>query len=661
MFKKIKTILIGNSKDPKDKKIFHHLSLVAFLAWVGLGADGLSSSCYGPEEAFLTLKGHIYLGIFVAFASGLTIFIIAISYSQIIELFPNGGGGYLVASKLLSPVIGMISGSALLIDYVLTVAISISSGADAVFSFLPKSLYSFRIEFAVFGLLLLTILNLRGIKEAVIPLVPIFLLFVLLHLFAIFYSIFFHLDNIAEIYSHTASQISNSVNTIGIFGVIFIVLRAFTMGAGTFTGIEAVSNGLPILREPRQATGKKTMVFMAISLAVTVVGLMLAYLLFNVQFQEGKTLNAVLFEQMSAQWNPAISNIFIFTILLSEAILLFIAAQTGFLDGPRVLANMAADKWLPSRFAMISDRLVTENGILLIGFFSFFIMILTKGNVKVLVVLYSINVFITFSLSQLGMVKHWWLERKKQKIFGKILINGIGLTLTTFILFSVIIIKFQEGGWITIVLTGTLVIFSLKVKNHYKKTALLFKKLDSILDSVKASLYNTSIKNKDAVVEFNPNEKTAVLMVNGYNGLGFHTLLSTIKLFGKSFKNFVFIQVGAIDADNFKGVSEIKNLEKKIKRDTDNYIKFITQNGYYAEAFTSISIDVIEEIEKIAIEVKNKFPNSVFFAGQIVFGRETFANRLLHNQVALTVQRKLYHLGIPILILPIRLENEIKS
>src|SRR4030066_1353432 len=135
--KRLKTLIIGSARSPLDKSIFHKLSLISFFAWVGIGADGLSSSAYGPEEAFRALHGHTYLGIFVAMGSVLTIFVISASYSQIIELFPSGGGGYLVASKLLSPSIGMFSGCALIIDYVLTIAVSIASGTDAVFSFLP--------------------------------------------------------------------------------------------------------------------------------------------------------------------------------------------------------------------------------------------------------------------------------------------------------------------------------------------------------------------------------------------------------------------------------------------------------------------------------------------------------------------------------------------
>ena len=185
IIEKIKRVFIGSARSINDPGIFHKLSLIAFFAWVGLGSDGLTSSCYGPEQAFLTLQNHIFLGVFVALATVVTIFIISISYSQIIELFPGGGGGYLVASKLLSPTVGMVSGCALLVDYVLTITLSIASGADAIFSFFPYAWQPFKIWFAIMGILVLIILNLRGVKESVIPLVPIFIIFIVTHVIAI--------------------------------------------------------------------------------------------------------------------------------------------------------------------------------------------------------------------------------------------------------------------------------------------------------------------------------------------------------------------------------------------------------------------------------------------------------------------------------------------
>ena len=176
--KRLRSVLIGGSRDLSDKSLFHKVSLIAVLAWVGLGADGLSSSCYGPEEIFKTLGSHVALAPIVALAAMLTIAVVCISYSQIIELFPGGGGGYLVATKLLSPTAGVISGCALLVDYVFTIAISIASGADAIFSILPPHWLVWKIPFTIACTLFLTVLNLRGVKESVLLWVPIFFLFV---------------------------------------------------------------------------------------------------------------------------------------------------------------------------------------------------------------------------------------------------------------------------------------------------------------------------------------------------------------------------------------------------------------------------------------------------------------------------------------------------
>ena len=158
-------ILIGRAKNVKDPTIFHRLSLIAFLAWVGLGSDGLSSSCYGPEEAFLALGPHQYLAVFLALLMALTVFIISASYSQTIDEFPTGGGGYLVATRLLGGYPGLVSGCALVVDYVLTVSISVASGADAIFSFLPVSWLQYKFWVCILVIILLVGMNLRGVKE----------------------------------------------------------------------------------------------------------------------------------------------------------------------------------------------------------------------------------------------------------------------------------------------------------------------------------------------------------------------------------------------------------------------------------------------------------------------------------------------------------------
>ncbi|MES1168395.1 MAG: amino acid transporter, partial [Oleiharenicola lentus] len=395
-------------------------------------------------------------------------------------------------------------------------------------------------------------------------------------------------------------------------------------------GIEAVSNGLPILREPRVQTGRRTMVYMGVSLAITVAGLLLAYLLYDVTPVDGKTLNAVLFEKMTATWGGT-GTAFVFITLASEAALLLIAAQAGFLDGPRVLANMALDRWFPTRFTNLSDRFVTQNGILLMGGAGLLMMAVTRGSVALLVVLYAINVFITFSLSQLGMVRHWWRERGAEPAWRrKLAINGFGLILTSFILVSLTVVKFHEGGWATLLVTGLLVVAAFAIKRHYHSVQQQLRRLDAIVEV--AAIETTS--RGPSTTAPDPRARTAILLVNGYNGLGLHTALHVPRMFGDSFRNFVFLQVGAVDAGNFKGAAEIEALRAHTAAEAERYAAWARRHGYDAATFTTIGHDVTGELISLATAAAGQFPNHVFFAGQLLFARETHLTRWLHNHTA---------------------------
>jgi len=661
---RLRRAVIGDSLSLADQSIFHKLSLIAFFAWVGLGADGLSSSCYGPAEAYLALGHHTFLAVFVALGTALTIFVISAAYSQIIDLFPSGGGGYIVASKLLSPKVGMISGCALLIDYVLTITLSVASGTDAVFSFLPDAWLPFRLPVAIAGVFMLILLNLRGVKESVMALVPVFMTFVVTHAVAIGYGLFFHARELPAVAARLGQDVGAARSELGLLGMFLLVLHAYSMGAGTYTGIEAVSNGLPILREPREKTGKRTMLYMALSLSITVVGIILCYLLFRVEPATGKTLNAVLFESVTAGWGRTLGGGFVLVTLVSEALLLFVAAQAGFVDGPRVLSNMAIDRWLPARFALLSDRLVTQNGVLLMGLGALVLMIVSGGSVDLLIVLYSINVFITFVLSQLGMVRHWWQVRGRAAHWRKgLCLNGLGLILTAFILIMVTCVKFFEGGWVTILITSALAATALGIKRHYNHVGRLIRKLDIL-----RAVLDTDTEAAPAIAA-NPKPVTApdllapsaVIFVNGYNGLGIHTLLSVTRLFGKDIKNYVFVQIGVVDAGVFKGVAEMSRLKTNMEEGLQTYVGVMRARGYHAEAISAVGTDVVQEILKMAPAIHERYPRAIFFGGQLVFERETFLTRFLHNYVVFTLQRQLYRLGMPFVIMPILLNESVRD
>ncbi len=655
---RLKTLFIGKSRDLSDQKLFHRIGLIAVFAWVAVGADGISSSCYGPEAAFVALRGHEYLSVFIALASVFTIVVICASYSQIIEAFPAGGGGYVVASKLLSPAAGVVAGCALIIDYVLTIAVSIASGTDALFSFLPPHWQPYKFGVAMAGVSILILLNLRGVKESVLVCLPVFSLFILTHAFAIIYALVVtHVGGMSGVVTATVQDVKASYSEVGLGAMLLMLLRAYSHGAGTYTGIEAVSNSMPMMREPRVETGKRTMRYMAASLAITVAGLLVAYLLWQVKPVEGKTLNAVLFESMTEDWPQQTAFLFVLVTLISEAGLLVIAAQAGFVGGPQVLANMALDRWFPTRFATLSDRFVTQNGVLLMGAAAVAVIFFTNGSVGLLVVLYSINVFITFTLSQLGMVRHWWQQRATLEAWKKkISINGIGFVICFFILVSLSVIKFKEGGWVTLVVTGLLVLFAFAINRHYRGTAKVLRRLDDLIEV--AELSGASVERDPAAAaqgpKLDPKAKTAVLLVNGFNGLGLHTLLAIMRMFPGVFRNFIFVQVGVVDAGNFKGAAEIENCRRHAEAELQRYVNYMRQHGYYAEGIASMGTDLVAEVSELSPEVFKRFPHAVFFGGQLVFPDETFVTRWLHNYAVFALQRKFYQQGFPFLILPIR-------
>src|SRR5271157_3317304 len=211
---KIKHALIGTKRSLEDPSIFHKIALIPVLAWIGLGSDGVSSSSYGPAEAFVALGNHTYVAILLALATEITVLIISFSYTRIIEHFPGGGGGYIVANHTISEKAGVISGSALLVDYVLTVTVSIAACADAIFSFLPREAQVFKLLFAISLIIVLIFLNLRGVKESVTLLAPIFLLFIVTHALLLGYGIFSHSANIVPVASQIQVDVGHDLLTI---------------------------------------------------------------------------------------------------------------------------------------------------------------------------------------------------------------------------------------------------------------------------------------------------------------------------------------------------------------------------------------------------------------------------------------------------------------
>jgi hypothetical protein len=505
----------------------------------------------------------------------------------------------------------------------------------------------------VFLSLGLIFLNLRGTKESVQFLLPIFLLFVLAHGVAISLGVGTRMGELPSIVSDSIAESVGDVRGIGIWATLAILLHAYSLGGGTYTGIEAVSNGLQILREPRAETGKRTMLYMAVSLAFTASGILLCYLLHQVSHVPGETLNATLFTKVygaALGGESSLAAPLVIATLVTEAAILLVAAQAGFIDGPRVLSNMALDSWAPHRFSLLSDRLVTRDGIWFMGLTSLGFLLYTHGNVSLLVVMYSINVFLTFTLSQLGMCRHWWEVRNTEAIWlRKFFINGLGLLLTGTILIITVTIKFAEGGWVTLLVTFCFISLCGVVRSHYGRVRRALKRLD---DTLLAIPFQPNLK--EPVPPKNPTAPTAAIIVRDFDGVAVHALLTIPRLFPNHFKNVVFISVGVIDSGQFKGQKEIDNLHRAKEEDLKSFVEFANCLGWYAEYRFALGVDLMAELEELCTAVAHDFPRSIFFSGKLVFQEENAVSRFLHNHTPATLQQKLQFAGLDMMILPIR-------
>ena len=645
---RVRRFLIGRPRDLQDRRLFHRLSLIPFLAWVGLGADGLSSSSYGPQEAFLALGQHTYLAVGLALATATTVIIIAWGYSHIIEQFPSGGGGYVVATKLLGEKAGVVSGNALLVDYVLTITVSIAAAGDALFSFLPVHWQAVKLAAEILIIVGLTTLNIRGVKESVLALTPIFVLFLLTHVWLIGYGVAAHVTQLPAVARTIHSGYHAGLSALGAGGMLLLFVRAYSLGGGTYTGIEAVSNGLPIMREPKVHTGKRTMFYMAASLSTVAAGLLVCYLLWGVAYVPGKTYNAVLVEKVAAGF-PLAGTLVVLT-LFSEGALLVVAAQAGFTDGPRVLANMAVDSWVPHRFAGLSERLTTQNGVVLMGVASLAALLYTRGDVGSLVLMYSINVFITFSLSMFAMMR-FWLRSRHQPASGpwlkRTVTFALGFVLCVTILAIAVLERFSQGGWVTLAVTGALVALCFVIRKHYRTTQA---KLATLYDELKALPADTAAVARP----LDPKAPTAAVLVAGYGGLGIHTTLNIFRFFPGYFKNLVFLSVGVVDSAGFKGEAAIGDLKEKTEEQLKQYCELAQRIGMPAAFRYALGTDAVDEGEKLCLDVAKEFPRVTFFAGKVIFQREAWYQHLLHNETAAAIQKRLQWAGKPVVIIPAR-------
>ncbi|MFO1463696.1 MAG: APC family permease [bacterium] len=456
MFKTLKKIVLG---PPLASADIHHQKLTKKVALAVFSSDALSSVAYATEEILLVLvtagMTAVQLSLPVAIAIGILLIIVVSSYSETIHAYPSGGGAYIVAKENLGTYPGLIAGASLLTDYILTVSVSIASGVAAITSAFP-ALFPYRIVICLFFVLVITLANLRGIKESgAIFSVPTYLfIFSFGGLILVgFYRYFFG----APIEIHEPTHYPPVSHAL----TYFLILRAFSSGCAALTGVEAISNGVPAFKAPESRNANITLVWMGVILLSLFLGITELARFFHV-LPKGEETVVSQIARMVFNDGP-----FYYLIQASTAMILILAANTSFADFPRLASLLARDGYMPRQLSSLGDRLAFSNGIILLGVASSLLIVLFGANTHHLIPLYAVGVFTSFTLSQSGMVVHW-VKLKGKGWFHKVIINGIGATATLITLLVIASTKFTHGAWMVIIFIPVLILWFLSVHNHYR-------------------------------------------------------------------------------------------------------------------------------------------------------------------------------------------------
>src|SRR6266581_3565762 len=459
---RIKRLLIGSPLATAQQE---QERLTKFKALAVLSSDAISSVAYATEAILITIvaagSSNLWVTLPISCAIVGLLSIVAISYRQTIPAYPNGGGSYIVAKDNLGTLPGLIAAASLLIDYVLTVSVSISSGVLTLASyFAPLTPYALLID--VILVIIVTVVNLRGVRESgTIFALPTYLFI-------------------------TSALLMIAVGLIKSFGIqhhpiigqfdyiratqpltIFLVLKAFAAGCAAMTGVEAISNGVPAFKKPETRNAATTLTWMAVVLGTLFIGLTILTTSYHIEVSAGD--NPTVVAQIAAQVFTGPLSFMNPVFILATLFILTLAANTSYSDFPRLASLQARDNFMPHQFAFRGDRLAFSIGIVFLAVLASILIIVFNGDPTQLINLYAVGVFMSFTLSQGGMVRHWWKLRREHKGWLRsLLINGLGALTTLTVALVIASTKFLEGAWIVVLLIPLLVLMFVAISHHYE-------------------------------------------------------------------------------------------------------------------------------------------------------------------------------------------------
>lgn len=589
---KIRRLLIGS---PIATAHQHHELIPKWKALAVLSSDALSSTAYATEEIVIPLA---LSGIFLATSWSLPIalailtlmIIITLSYRQTIVAYPNGGGAYIVAKDNLGKGAGLVAAAALMIDYILTVSVSVSAGVENLISAFPQ-LESVQVFFCTWVILIIMILSLRGVSESA----TIFAIPTYLFVFSMFTLIIVGVVR-GPIEGHVASvQLAKTLPDIG----LILLLRAFSSGCTALTGIEAISNGIPLFKHPQSKNANRTLVWMVIILGFLFIGITYLVNQFGLTHHENETLISSLSKSVFG------TGFFYYVVQASTALILFLAASTSYADFPRLASLLAKDRYAPRQLASIGDRLVFSNGVMGLTACAIILVMLFGGRTHHLIPLYAVGVFLSFSLSQAGMVVHHYRLREKGWL-PSLIMNALGALTTTVVLFVIAAFKFSHGAWMVIVLIPIIVYAFHRIHVHYTMFA-----------------RELTQSNYDIIKSDRTHDHIVVIPISGLH----RGVMNAIR-YGQSISHD--LRICYVQTDE----------ESAVRMKSSWLSKFPDKKLYILESpYRSISEPILKFIDEVAKEHPTEFITVIFPE----FVTAKWYHQLLHNQTAWLIKLSLIY------------------
>jgi amino acid transporter len=651
----LREVVLGSDRDVYDPRVFERITVGVVMAWIAMGGDLLGSCVYGPDVLTRASSANRSVLIVAGVATLLTLGILAFAYTRMVAHFPHGGGGYTAAKHVVGERVALVSGVALVFDAGFNVAVSVVTCVDAAAAALPPAWSAARLPVALGLVALLTVLNLRGVKESVAVLIPIVVVFVVSHVVVLGLAIADRAGALPGIVAPVASDLGKLAREEGTFGAFGTVLRAYALGGAIYTGLESISNGVPILRDPKVQSARKTMLLLAGIPAVIIAVILTAFVLYDVRPESDQPMNAMLLERVSRVFGDGILGRLAFTIpLASEAALLVMAAQTGFVDGPRILGALATDRFLPRRLARLNGRLAPAPGILVVSAMALCATAITGGRLEPLIAVFVISVFVTFTISQWAMLRHA-LRRRLHRVAwrGDAAVHAVGLILCGVILAGSIA-NWKAGAAVALSLIAGAVALATTIRGRYGAMA-------RAVESVREEAALPVVPPHERPAPSSPDELIArdapvAVLVLGEKADLARVALAWIPNMPAGLGGVILASVSLLDAEAVQGEHHLAQAERERRRQLEQVAADLRRSGLQVAVALRRGADVIETAGALVRDLLKGRPAQSIVVGFRSALESSAVDPLLKDDLAIRLQTRLQRDGIPMMVLSVPLD-----